>query len=735
MKRAVRKAMSHNERCKDCKVRVKELLEQLYGQVELNYRFRIPTKPEEFRNNPQYEILNEIYTALQKYRNFNDFVRASYVDVDFYLPDQNIVIEFDESQHFTEARRIALLHYPENLPLGFSPEKWVRLCDSIQAMDNDPPYRDEQRAWYDVIRDFLPQLAGIQKTVRIFAGDMTWCTLNTGKFEDIKKFKQTIEDNPNPAKPTKISPWPTKTENDRYILDAFIWFEYLLNKLKLQYLIDCFEGTFNLEAPYLKNPQNEQKILNSRNGRAFKAYFNMHIRNVGYEGPLIKDRNPGELKVVKDITELNELLKQSITTSDNWLALFSEYLLIKTVVHEIYVDTVYEENKLKYGLPTLEDLIVETKNNEKISLFQGKKLRDYIINSLLLGIDPSGNTPSQLQQAHLMHSNPGSFDRFLSQRKEWVGIAYRDIGKNQPNMKKENLASVLQWDRNSLCAFDAGPVFIRKRKEFLVPLFCQSISMYDKWNSTLSLREKLDEAMGNDVNILVGSYWEYFLEGQNLNFIENNKHYAEIMRKIEKELDARFQALDVAELAEIYHHFSGHIEMPRSISSSQKQITRAKPVSSQGNGRINQIADIFEKKNTILPPVKRRIFNNHTQIRFYHPEWPKIDNKPNQSIYYEINDWNCYGKKEIRIEIQFWNEFFVEIGEKIHEKSEFIRNKMPQNPSVEWNTTTSAGLNRLQYLYQDTANPEQIAQSMEILIKNTQDMINEWLKAKLMGHY
>ena len=719
--------MSHNERCKECKIRVKELLEKLFGQVELNYRFRIPTKPDEYRDNPQYEVLNEIYTALQKYRKFNDFVRASYVDVDFYLPDQSIVIEFDESQHFTEPRRIALLHYPKNLPLGFSREKWMKLCDSIQAMDNDPPYRDEQRAWYDVIRDFLPQLAGIQKTVRIFAGDETWCTLNPGKYEDIEKFRNIIEGKSYPAKNIETSPWPIKTERDRYILDAFVRFEYLLNKMKLHYLIDCFEGKFNYESPYLKNPNNNQKILNTPSGRAIKAYFNMRVQYVGYEGPLIKDYNPGESKLVGDINALNNLLKQVISSSDNWFALFCEYLLIKTVIHEIYVDTVYEENSHKYGLPNFESLVVGT------DTFQGVNLRDYIINTLLLGIDPLGNLP--YQSFTPKYKNAVSFDQFLSQREEWIGIAYREINKMKENMTNDRLTSVIDWKKHSLCAFDAGPVFIRKRKEFLVPAFCQSISGYEKWDSPLSLREKLDEAIGGDVEILVGSYWEYFHEGQNMDFIENNRHYAEIMRNVEKELDVRFQALDVAEFAEIKQHLSGLVGTPRPVRSSLKRILKMKSTPRAFNERINQIADIFDKKNTITPPVKLRRFNNRTQVRFFYPEWPKIDKKSNQSIFYEINDWNCYGKEEIRIEIQFWNEFFGQIAEEIHERSESIRDRLPLNPSDEWNTKTSAGLSRLQYVYEDTVDPELIAQGMEVLIKVTQDVVNEWLKAKQMGHY
>ena len=161
--------MSHNERCKECKVRVRQLLEKIYGPVITNHRMSIGTRPEEFHDHPKFLALNNIYTTLQQYRGFNEFVRASYVDVDFFLPEQKVIVEFDESQHFTEPRRIALSHYPSDIHIGFSQDAWMKHCDEIRAYDNDPPYRDEQRAWYDTLRDFIPEMKGFCSTIRLFS--------------------------------------------------------------------------------------------------------------------------------------------------------------------------------------------------------------------------------------------------------------------------------------------------------------------------------------------------------------------------------------------------------------------------------------------------------------------------------------------------------------------------------------------------------------------------------------
>lgn len=185
--------MSHNERCKECKVRIRELLERSYGPVVPNYRIHLGTRPDAFQDHPRQAALNEIYSALQNHRGFDEFVKAGYVDVDFFLPEQHRIVEFDESQHFTEARRLALSRYPSALALGFPRDTWMDHCDQIRARDNDPPFRDEQRAWFDTLRDFLPELKGYRPTVRLFARDMAWCSLDVNDPDDLQTFRNIVE--------------------------------------------------------------------------------------------------------------------------------------------------------------------------------------------------------------------------------------------------------------------------------------------------------------------------------------------------------------------------------------------------------------------------------------------------------------------------------------------------------------------------------------------------------------
>jgi len=120
--------------------------------------------------------LCRIYTSLQQCRGFTEFVRRTKLGpVDFFVPELSLIVEFDESQHFTTLRGLALSLYPQDREFGFSLPKWSGLCAALHRHDNRPFYRDEQRAWYDSIRDFAQLIWGRGRTVRLYAGDRIWC--------------------------------------------------------------------------------------------------------------------------------------------------------------------------------------------------------------------------------------------------------------------------------------------------------------------------------------------------------------------------------------------------------------------------------------------------------------------------------------------------------------------------------------------------------------------------------
>lgn len=178
------------ERCPRCKETIRELLERIFGEVEQNYKFEIGTHLEDFVNTSFYGGLKKVYEALQNYRGFKEFVKAKTLPhCDFFIPNPGLIVEFDESQHFTYPRKIALGAYPNKIELGFDRRIWISFCEKINAKDNDPPYRDEQRAWYDTLRDFLPVVKGLRPTVRLLAKDFVWCSLDPNDSSDAAMFR------------------------------------------------------------------------------------------------------------------------------------------------------------------------------------------------------------------------------------------------------------------------------------------------------------------------------------------------------------------------------------------------------------------------------------------------------------------------------------------------------------------------------------------------------------------
>ena len=203
----ITRPIRHSERCHGCKIRVREILERIYGKCLQNHRFSWPTHLSAYEGTSIFSALWNVVSVLEKYRGFGfgDFVRAkTLASCDFWVPDPGFIVEFDESQHFTSPRKLALSAYPGAQPLGFSRERWIELCGQHSAKDDDPPYRDEQRAWYDTLRDFVPLLKGFGPTVRLYACDFAWCSLDANSRDDQRRFAAIALQDATPAIRTTV---------------------------------------------------------------------------------------------------------------------------------------------------------------------------------------------------------------------------------------------------------------------------------------------------------------------------------------------------------------------------------------------------------------------------------------------------------------------------------------------------------------------------------------------------
>lgn len=179
----------HSAHCRLCKRRVAEMLEAIYGDCQQNYSFGWSASPRDYAKTPIGTTLDRIQSSLENFRGHGDFIKSPLVPpCDYYVSAPPFILEFDENQHFSRPRLIALSLYPDDLKLGFSVADWRDLCRGLEARDDEPFDRDERRAWYDTLRDLVPTVYGFAPTARLYGGAYPWCSLDAGSARDRERF-------------------------------------------------------------------------------------------------------------------------------------------------------------------------------------------------------------------------------------------------------------------------------------------------------------------------------------------------------------------------------------------------------------------------------------------------------------------------------------------------------------------------------------------------------------------
>ena len=185
----------HSAHCRACKERVRELLTAIHGDCRANHQFSWPSHPDDYANTTIGNVLEQIRAALGDWRGHRDFIKSAQVPpCDFYISDPPFILEFDESQHFSRPRLVTLSLYAAEINIGFSLERWKELCREINAQDDTPIDRDERRAWYDTLRDLVPNLHGFKPTVRLYAGEHPWCSFDAASGRDRDIFRNLLAD-------------------------------------------------------------------------------------------------------------------------------------------------------------------------------------------------------------------------------------------------------------------------------------------------------------------------------------------------------------------------------------------------------------------------------------------------------------------------------------------------------------------------------------------------------------
>lgn len=171
----IRKSVSHSPMLKrkyePQKQALLEILKERFGTVTCESTFPWLKVPD---RNDLDGPLAEILQALEEMRGHSDFLNTGHrLQCDFVVPHERIIVEYDERQHFTMQRQKSLEFYPSDVELGFDKNEWMASCAALRATDSSPQYRDEQRAFYDALRDIYAVHNGY-KIIRVRKGVVDW---------------------------------------------------------------------------------------------------------------------------------------------------------------------------------------------------------------------------------------------------------------------------------------------------------------------------------------------------------------------------------------------------------------------------------------------------------------------------------------------------------------------------------------------------------------------------------
>jgi hypothetical protein len=127
-----------------------------------------------------FSTIDKIFKSLNGDITANQTKRSVALDCDAYFGGQyNFIFEFDELQHFSSSRLKTIENYTSGLKVNFDLANWKRLCqihkdkaDNYRKTKTTTDFnfvggRTAQRAYLDCFRDLLPEIQGLNPTLRI----------------------------------------------------------------------------------------------------------------------------------------------------------------------------------------------------------------------------------------------------------------------------------------------------------------------------------------------------------------------------------------------------------------------------------------------------------------------------------------------------------------------------------------------------------------------------------------
>lgn len=362
------------------------------------------------------------------------------------------------------------------------------------------------------------------------------------------------------------------------IVALFLEFEYYLQQVKLQFLRFLSSKRINPEilkiSNLFKNPEEGKPplCLGVYFGKGASLFTGSVYVGRPY-GTISAENYPYFLLSPEEKTETEELLKKvgeidnrikSYIRSEyeksgdfkNFLNLVSEYFLTKVTVHELIVDLPgfhKDGEDTAFLFPeVLKRYITAAGNGINYGDF-----RELIVTFLRFGKSPAelicqkGDNKVEMTNAKEILTAVTSYWYYHYLQLPSVNKMLKKVGYQVASLIKKQgenkflqgfLARYMRWNRYSMCAFDAGPIFLRKKKELMLGRFVESYAHEDfrAWDKFIekgmNLKDLVTRLLERNYHIVLD--YEQFGDWTLSSWLKkkNRKEYFRIIEKAQEEL-------------------------------------------------------------------------------------------------------------------------------------------------------------------------------------------------------
>ncbi|HNW79888.1 MAG TPA: hypothetical protein PKJ91_00235 [Methanoregulaceae archaeon] len=169
--------------------------------------------------------------------------------------------------------------------------------------------------------------------------------------------------------------------------------------------------------------------------------------------------------------------------------------------------------------------------------------------------------------------------------------------------------------------------------------------------------------------------------------------------------------------------FIHQTETPISEKMSIRPVSPMQITTSENISPLTEITSRFERMMPLLAGFIK-IRTRKDQVTYSFSEWKKKLYPMGLRVHYEFNHW--IDAHKVSVEFQCYPDECLPLFNIVNSRMEDIASKMPGG--AESDVPYKSHWHRIRFLYDENTNPELVSNALKILIYDTKDLIDKWIR-------